>query len=195
MKKIKLSDFDLLRVGNTVQLVGGIWAGDGECFLSIFPGENIENQELILLPMDNADWEKFLRQSDLKEVEILERGPKGIIKAVVRKSQRQIDTHLQWRVFKRDGYQCRYCGREIPLSVDHIDLWESGGATIEENLLAACKSCNRTRGKTPYEKWIKSEKYERISRNLTDEQRRANINIIEKLAHLKTLRVRHIRSR
>lgn len=196
MREVKLSDINILDIGGEIQIIGGIWAGKGKVYLTIFSDEHIENEEIVLLPMTNEEWEKFLRQTDLLETEILRSGPTGIIKAVIRKSQRQIDANIQWAVFRRDNYACRYCGRDnVPLSVDHIDLWEEGGATTEEDLLATCKPCNRTRGRRAYEEWIKSEDYQRISRNLTTEQKSANLELIEKLPYLKNLRVKNIRSR
>lgn len=197
MKKIRISDLELLRVGHEIQLAGGLWASEDTLYLCIFPDEDrTEEKEICLLQMGTEDWEKFLRQTDILETEILLQGPQGITKAVVRKSQRQIDQNLAWEVFQRDNYTCRYCGRTgIPLSVDHIDLWEEGGATVRENLLTACKPCNRVRGKMPYEEWIKSLLYERRSQDLTNDTKGLNLEIVDRLPHLKSLRVQNIRSR
>jgi len=52
------------------------------------------------------------------------------------------------RVFKRDSYQCQYCGYKprskdyIPLHIDHIFPHVSGGNNEMSNLVVACMDCN-----------------------------------------------------
>ncbi len=88
--------------------------------------------------MDIPDWQKFLKQSDVLETEILKDDGSGVKKAIVRKSQRLIESHIQWQTFKSDNYHCRYCFRDgVNLTIDHVWTWESGGPTIPINLLTA----------------------------------------------------------
>lgn len=191
MKKIGLSEIKLLDIGNTIQLTGAIYTGNGHNYVCALPGElaEIEPNEFVILDMDNQEWQDFLRQSDVVDRE----GPN---KAIFRKSQRQIDSKVNWGVFRRDNYQCRYCGDGVnPLTVDHIILWEEGGVSIPENLLAACKPCNRSRGNTQYEDWITSDAYKARSKNLTTEQKLRNIEIVNKLPYLRTLTTDKQRSR
>jgi hypothetical protein len=52
---------------------------------------------------------------------------------------------LRQQVFARDGYACRYCGAEPEprwLVADHV-IPAPEGPTTMENLVAACRSCNR----------------------------------------------------
>lgn len=58
------------------------------------------------------------------------------------------------RIFKRDDYCCRYCGaRGVKLECDHVVPICQGGDHSDENLVAACFTCNRSKaGKTP-EQW------------------------------------------
>jgi 5-methylcytosine-specific restriction endonuclease McrA len=99
----------------------------------------------------------------------------GLKKAILRKSTRQIDAGVSWRVFKRDEYTCRYCGKDdVPLTVDHLVLWEKGGPTIEDNLVACCKKCNKKRGNMKYEDWLVSDYYKKVSKNLSAEIRELN---------------------
>lgn len=191
-----LGDINIFDIGTTRQLVGGIWQGHGENLLTCFPDETLKGFEPVELQLDTPAWERFLRQSDLLEVEILKKDTNGFVKSVVRKSQRMIDANLSWQRYQLDGYKCRYCGRTgIPLSVDHIILWENGGATILENLLSSCKPCNRLRGNTPYEVWIVSTEYKQRSENLDDLTKQMNLDIVLKLEQLALLKVNHIRSR
>jgi len=56
------------------------------------------------------------------------------------------------RIFKRDGYQCTYCGSKRNLTVDHILPKSRGGQNTWTNLITCCSSCNRRKGdKTPEE--------------------------------------------
>lgn len=62
---------------------------------------------------------------------------------------RTAGTRLRFKVFRRDGYTCQYCGRrapEFPLHVDHIVPWSKGGATTLDNLRTACSQCNLGKG-------------------------------------------------
>ena len=196
MEEFRLRDIDLLKVGSQIQLIGGLWQGEGKTYLSLVKGEEVDGTELVVLKMDIHDWETFLRQTDLLETEILQNDGNGIKKAIVRKTQRMIDGALQWRTFKRDGYKCRYCGNDdIQLTVDHADLWEEGGATILENLVSSCKKCNRTRGNMQYEDWLKSEEYKKLSVNLPEDVRKQNEDMVGQLPHLRTLKVLNRRSR
>lgn len=191
MKTIKLSDLNIYDVGNTIQLYGAIYASKDKYYLLPLPGEDKEDLfefDAEVLDMNPAEWERFLNQTDLVEVV----GPN---KAILRKTQRMIDSVMQWNVFRRDGYVCRYCGQQRPLTVDHIITWESGGATVEENLLAACKKCNKIRGNTEYKDWINSPAYQKVSSQLSSEQRARNVRIIDNIEYLKTLNVNKVRSR
>lgn len=50
-------------------------------------------------------------------------------------------------VFKRDGYQCVYCGtRKGPFTIDHVVPRTSGGTDSWENLVCACVNCNNKKG-------------------------------------------------
>jgi 5-methylcytosine-specific restriction endonuclease McrA len=68
--------------------------------------------------------------------------------------------HLNRRnVLARDGHQCQYCGKHLPihqLSLDHIIPRSRGGMTTWENVVCACLTCNvRKGGRTPHEAKMK----------------------------------------
>ena len=196
MNTIGLRDLDLLKVGNSIQLVGALYQEYGKTYLVVLPGEAVADTEPIVLKMDLGDWETFLRQTDLLETEILQNDGTGIKKAIVRKTQRQIDGNLQWACWMRSNFCCEYCGRaDVPLTIDHIITWESGGETSLENLLSACKKCNRTRGNMEYEDWLKSEAYKKVSQNLTEAQKKTNEDVVGRLPYLSTLKTINRRSR
>ena len=209
----KLSDLNLLDVGHTIQLGGSVWIGNGKMYLALFPedqGRVFSGQHQVLfsqkewddvsfngsdemevhtLNMSSSEWETFLRQTDLLETEILSKASDGTLaKIITRKSQRNIEASISWKVFARDGYACRYCGKGgkegIPLTVDHLVLWEVGGPSIEANLLSACRKCNKTRGNLPYDKWLENPHYLKVSANLTPAQKEANQAILPTLANI-----------
>jgi hypothetical protein len=161
---MKLNEINLYDVGNTIGLTGAVFGDDKVSYLCMFPDQEIQ-EKMATLEMDLEDWKKFLRQTDLVEVEVLQKTEYGkLAKAIMRKTQRLIEQRVSWAVYKRDGYRCRYCGRDdVPLTVDHLILWEEGGPSIEDNLVACCRKCNKTRGNTHLEDWLKHPYFERVS--------------------------------
>ena len=50
-------------------------------------------------------------------------------------------------ILVRDNYTCQYCGKQNKsLTVDHVIPKFRGGQDTWENLVAACKECNQTKG-------------------------------------------------
>jgi hypothetical protein len=173
--------FDLLEVGNTIGMTGMVLArgGENKMYLCLFPQETRDNAEIEVLPMNQEQWLTLLKQTDIVETEVLAlAADKSVVKTVLRKSQRTIDSGVQWTCFKRDGYACRYCGNDsCPLTVDHLVCWEVGGPSIPENLVTACRKCNKVRGNDTYEDWLVSNHYTRVSTKLSPEVRAANAKL------------------
>lgn len=56
------------------------------------------------------------------------------------------------RIFKRDNYQCVYCGSHKDLTIDHVLPRSRGGKNTWTNLVSCCSKCNLKKGnKTPDE--------------------------------------------
>jgi len=49
-------------------------------------------------------------------------------------------------IFKRDGYECQYCGSVRDLTLDHVMPRSKGGRSSWKNLVTACKPCNAKKG-------------------------------------------------
>lgn len=182
---MEFKDIKLEEVGREIMLVGGVWAGNGTAFVCVFPeyDQPGDDDEVHVLQLSQDEWQQLLRQSDLMEAEVLAQAADGkLYKAIARKSQRNVDQGVSWNVFRRDGYRCCYCGNDkVPLTVDHLVLWEEGGPSTEENLLAACRKCNKRRGNTQYADWLKHPHYLKVSQNLTSEERERNAAIVPTL--------------
>lgn len=159
---MKFSDIKLTDIGNSIQMVGAVYAdSDGKGFYFPFPSTKGEGASPVPVDMTTEDWKVMLRQADLMETEVIVKSKDGeLYKALVRKSQRQIDTQVSWNVFRRDNFSCRYCGAEhLPLTVDHLVRWEDGGPSIEANLVASCRKCNKVRGDVAYAAWLRHPYY------------------------------------
>lgn len=184
-----IEEFDILDFGNRIQLSGALYSGMGKVLVIPFPEEDVgdldsRHRPVDVLDLTTAEWERVLQQSDVLDIRVLN-------KAILRKSQRHIDNVIAWNVYRRDGYACRYCGRNaVPLTVDHVILWEDGGATVEDNLVAACRRCNRERGSTPYDRWIESPQYRVLSASLDEHVKGMNLQLVLELPRLALLKAK-----
>lgn len=53
---------------------------------------------------------------------------------------------IRERIFARDDYTCQYCGvRGTKLECDHKHPVARGGSHDDENLVTACRTCNRSK--------------------------------------------------
>jgi len=178
MSVADLSYINLSELGNTIKMVGMILEQNDDTFLLLLP-ENDVQDNITTLELSHEDWKAIINQLDFKETEVLIEDEGNIKKTIIRKCNRQIKNSVAWNVYRRDNYTCRYCGRnDVPLTVDHLVLWEKGGPSIEENLVASCKRCNNKRGNMEYGDWITSAYYREISRDLHHLSKASNIYLI-----------------
>jgi hypothetical protein len=183
---MRLDELNIYEIGTQRQIAGVIYTGRGQTLLCLFPDEELEG-ETATLQMSVEEWERFVQQTDRVEVEALELSADGkLTKTILRKSARQITQGVNWTVFKRDFYRCRYCGKQggdngCVLTVDHLVLWEKMGPSIEANLLTACKKCNKTRGNMEYADWLKHPYYRQVSKGLPPAIIEANKEVLDTL--------------
>jgi len=60
-----------------------------------------------------------------------------------------ISKRVRFDIFSRDGFTCKYCGRQsdvVPLHVDHVLPVCQGGTNDPENLITSCEECNLGKG-------------------------------------------------
>jgi 5-methylcytosine-specific restriction endonuclease McrA len=60
----------------------------------------------------------------------------------------RIPREVRHAVLRRDGSLCRYCGIECgsQFDLDHVYPSSLGGKTTVNNLVVACRPCNRAKG-------------------------------------------------
>lgn len=163
LEAVEFDSIDIHKFGNNIEISGMLLANGNEVYIIPFTDLDFLQMENIICidDMDKESWNKLLFQLDHLEVIVRARDEDGKLqKIVLRKSQRQIDTVIQWNVFRRDFYTCQYCGRnDVPLTIDHIIRWENMGQTHEDNLISACRKCNKTRGNMEFENWLECDYY------------------------------------
>ena len=110
--------------------------------------------------------------------------------------RKPLSKSIRFRIFARDNFTCRYCGRQsdtIALAVDHIFPVCQGGTNEEENLITACVDCNGGKaGKTipqiiPTEAdrlRLAQERNEQVSAaQAAQEARRARENLMQEVVN------------
>ena len=98
-------------------------------------------------------------KSDIKE---LVSGVKRYVKPLIIRLLNYIKFHKRayranrTRIYKRDGYECVYCGSKKSLTLDHVIPKSRGGTNTWENLVTSCFSCNlKKANRTPEEAKMK----------------------------------------
>lgn len=59
---------------------------------------------------------------------------------------------IRRRILEKYNYTCAYCGDEAN-HVDHVFPVTRGGTDDDDNLVAACRDCNLSKGKKTLEEW------------------------------------------
>ena len=63
-----------------------------------------------------------------------------------------VSKRMRFEVFKRDSFECQYCGATPPgamLHCDHIEPVARGGKTEMDNLVTSCEACNQGKSDVP----------------------------------------------
>lgn len=95
--------------------------------------------------------------------------------------RRSLGKKVRFEVFARDGFSCRYCGRQsdaVKLVVDHIVPVCQGGTNDQENLVTSCVDCNAGKGgKTILQSVISEEHRLAMSQDLQDQIHAAKLAV------------------
>jgi hypothetical protein len=145
--------------GNKLSIIGFI-VGNGEEHEIIF----LEHQNKMPNNIETIQPTEYQLSAIFNQLDTLQ--ITNSQKTVLRKSQRQIDQVVAWTVYRRDDYSCVYCGKnEVPLTYDHLVLWEEMGDTTVANGVAACKKCNHTRGNTELPVFLESDYFKSVCKD------------------------------
>lgn len=80
------------------------------------------------------------------------------------------------RIYKRDGYECVYCGSKRNLTLDHVVPKSRGGTNDWTNLVTSCMKCNlKKANRTPEEARMVMNKKPHIPSLLTEDNIIVNI--------------------
>jgi hypothetical protein len=69
-----------------------------------------------------------------------------------KRTKRQVNYALRYKVLTRDDYTCVKCGsspateKGVKLEIDHIKPYSKGGETVMSNLQTLCRKCNIGKG-------------------------------------------------
>jgi len=148
-----LTSIFLDRFGIEFQVSGVVFQGkNNKTILVAVPGCDIP-EEMDHVSPDVSEWLDLLKATD--DPSYFEMEPNGqIVKAIHRKCQRSIGQEVQWRIYRRAGFKCGFCGNERPLTIDHKIPVEAGGTDEESNLEACCRPCNKEKANMSWEAWV-----------------------------------------
>lgn len=94
-------------------------------------------------------------------------------------TRKPIGKRLRFSIFTRDGFTCRYCGKQsdsVTLHVDHIIPVCQGGTNDEENLITACIECNQGKAGRTISQSLPTEKDRlRIAQELNEQIQSAKL--------------------
>jgi 5-methylcytosine-specific restriction endonuclease McrA len=60
------------------------------------------------------------------------------------------------RVLAAAGYRCAYCSIATATTGDHVVPHSKGGRSDERNTVAACRTCNTSKGNRTLREWVAS---------------------------------------
>lgn len=139
-------------LGNLIKIEGIIVGGAGARAALYLPDADILDTSLESHNLTMEEWTDFLMRTDSPEVMIMP------MKAFHRKVRYEISGAVQQKVWVADGLKCMFCGAKMgksPMSIDHFEPLETGGANDTSNFLTACKKCNKDKGSMDPREWCK----------------------------------------
>lgn len=145
--------WEMHELGNAVQ-IKGVVIGDGERYATLMlPNERDAGLVYTIYEPTAEELQSWLKATDDPKFE--EKDPSGVVKAIHRKMTRHVDQELMWGTYRRDNFQCQYCGAsDRALTYDHWHPQSEGGPTTLENGVTACRPCNKKKANMSIASWI-----------------------------------------
>ena len=141
-------------LGNLLKIEGLVVGGEGAQAILLLPDcPSLSESKVERLTME--EWTDFLARTDNPEILVMP------AKAFHRKVRYEISGAVQQKVWVADGCKCMFCGVKMgvaPLSIDHWEPLETGGANDTSNFLSCCKNCNKKKGSMDPRDWCKDRK-------------------------------------
>lgn len=100
--------------------------------------------------------------------------------------RKAISKRVRFSVFSRDGFACKYCGRQsdqVRLVIDHVTPVCDGGTNDEPNLITACEECNQGKAHIPIQSAAEIESHRLSLAQEFQEQRALSIAAAEAVAN------------
>jgi uncharacterized protein len=141
-------------LGNILRIEGLVVGGEGAQAILMLP-DSPSLSECKIARLSMEEWTDFLARTDNPEIMIMP------AKAFHRKVRYEISGAVQQKIWVADGLKCMYCGvafGKAPLSIDHWQPLETGGANDTSNFLSSCKSCNKKKGAQDPRDWCADRK-------------------------------------
>ena len=100
-------------------------------------------------PTENDFSDKYFRPKNQRSISTAFDGPitTSLIIKSISKSKRN-KRNKRKRIYKRDNYECVYCGSGEGLTLDHKVPKSKGGSNEDSNLQTCCGDCNGLKGNT-----------------------------------------------
>jgi 5-methylcytosine-specific restriction endonuclease McrA len=70
--------------------------------------------------------------------------------------KRNAKQKFRQEIFEAWKHECAYCGISAD-TLDHVKPRHKGGITNTENLVPACKNCNRRKGSEEWREWFNKQ--------------------------------------
>lgn len=148
-----VAERDLADYGDTIRLSGAVFDDGHKGYIFLLPGKDstlpLEMHELSI-----EEWKAITKQTDNPTFIEYDDETRKVVKAIVRKNERQVDSNIMWETYRKAGFKCEYCGADDrPLTYDHYLAQAFGGKTTVENGRAACRPCNKKKGHMTIDEW------------------------------------------
>lgn len=147
---LKFEDF-----GDTVRLGGAVFDNGKAVYIVWLPGKAPStNLPTTYWYPTIEEWKALIKQTDNPTFTEYDDETRLVVKAIVRKNERQVDSNIMWETYRKAGFKCEYCGADDrPLTYDHYLAQAFGGVTSLENGRAACRPCNKKKGHMTIAEW------------------------------------------
>ena len=148
----KVSGWSETTTGSIFLIILGLLAIRGSARGRISRAARVTRGPATLEPVRQARWAIGSRQGwDDSPRPRSSRPGHTLARHPVRRVRDPLPAQLRFRILARDGFRCRYCGRQgstpgVVLHVDHVVPLAVGGTSREDNLRTACEECNLGKG-------------------------------------------------